>query len=520
MNELTSVQKDINIEYLSKWLGIQTESGKTALIKKTSEWISDYTILCARSKKLLYTQQAIQQNPSVAQEINDIYKELSIIEPTIRSLSNNVSTLENETYGELFFMKQYTQSLNFIPYLLFFWMIFRLYILPGMSIFFPIIILIFPYIFLKFIFKVQVPITIPKYFTILQGILSGNINVLFRCGEISDCSTSSPPWSALLRCIWIIIPIVQSIIQPYWTFKHLKSVNSIINEHVVILERFNSLYNKLSRCLQKIGISGFRNPIPTYTTGRENMANILIHPIYFKYALQTVGKMEAFLCIANCVNICPIQWISNTTPIFKISNTFDINIPISAHRTPFSLDFSEKRHSLLTGPNRGGKSTVLRAVVLSSLLAHTYGGAICTSCTMTPFRSMHVCIRTEDLPGTISRFEHEVQFTADTIISGNKYKMPILVFIDELYHSTNPPDAFEACRIYCNQLWNMSNTISIISTHIFDLVEQSNQSNIQRLCCDASINSFGHIQFKYNLRPGICKVSSVNEILKKYGILH
>ena len=98
MNELTSVQKDINIEYLSKWLGIQTESGKTALIKKTSEWISDYTILCARSKKLLYTQQAIQQNPSVAQEINDIYKELSIIEPTIRSLNHNRRTIaDNHT---------------------------------------------------------------------------------------------------------------------------------------------------------------------------------------------------------------------------------------------------------------------------------------------------------------------------------------------------------------------------------------------------------------------------------------
>ena len=93
----------------------------------------------------------------------------------------------------------------------------------------------------------------------------------------------------------------------------------------------------------------------------------------------------------------------------------------------------------------------------------------------------------------------------------------IIVLIDELYHSTNPPDALRSCQIYCNKLWNKSNVVSVISTHLFELVEKAD-AHIQRLCCPATIDDKGDIHFEYTLNTGICKVSSVDELLRSNGL--
>jgi DNA mismatch repair ATPase MutS len=127
---------------------------------------------------------------------------------------------------------------------------------------------------------------------------------------------------------------------------------------------------------------------------------------------------------------------------------------------------------------------------------------------------MFVCLKPDDLPGSKSRFEREIEFTANTL----QFTEPILVFIDELYHSTNPPDALRSCQIYCKQLWKKGNIVSVISTHLFELVEKCDK-NIQKLCCPATINEDGDIHFEYSLKKGICKVSSVDELLKNNGLL-
>jgi DNA mismatch repair ATPase MutS len=113
-----------------------------------------------------------------------------------------------------------------------------------------------------------------------------------------------------------------------------------------------------------------------------------------------------------------------------------------------------------------------------------------------------------------SRFEREIEFTASTLT----HTEPTLVFIDELYHSTNPPDALRSCEIYCGQLWKKPNVVSVISTHLFELVEKADLA-IQRICCPATIDKDENIRFMYSLEKGICKVSSVDTLLRVNGLL-
>ena len=135
---------------------------------------------------------------------------------------------------------------------------------------------------------------------------------------------------------------------------------------------------------------------------------------------------------------------------------------------------------------------------------------------MTPFHTLFVCLTPEDLPGEKSRFEREIEFTAATLAL--PLEKTSLVLLDELYHSTNPPDAEQACRLYTDQLWARPGTLSVISTHLFEFVEKA-PASIQRLCCPASVEEDGSLRYSYRLEKGLCRVSSVKELLEENGLV-
>ena len=205
-------------------------------------------------------------------------------------------------------------------------------------------------------------------------------------------------------------------------------------------------------------------------------------------------------------------------PMFCFKGICDIGIS-SAKQRAFSVrvggDTNQGQHALLTGPNRGGKSTALRAVLRNLILAHCFGCGIGSHIELTPFDWIQSCLRLEDLPGKASLFEREVAFAAASL--GRPVGKRGAVFVDELFHSTNPPDAAAASAHYLGQLWAQPQIVSMISTHVFELVETA-PIGIQRLCCPADLRADGSVDYKYGLARGICKVSSVGEILQEQGL--
>ncbi len=504
--QLQTAQDTINIDEFSKWLNIQSHSGTEALKDKTLRWKTSYNKLKEESWKFACIKESIKH-----EEFSSDFKYFSEeIEPVVSELINNPSLLEKESYDELLFMKDYTSCFNFIPYFLTFWSILRIYIMPGMALLLPIMALILPYIIIRYVFKM--PIQLDKYFSMMFSLLQG------KTPDFNSIHTSQSPFAGLspLKIFTqygtIIVTLIQSIIQPYWSYKHLVKVDNIIINKGNTLIKLGEFYNNIYERLSLIGIKWYNNPIPTCSSNREAVALALRYPSYYKLAMKRIGEIEALICLAKNPDICPVRWSPN--PTFRLTDTFDYTVDKSK-RNAFTIDLSDdNNHSLLTGPNRGGKSTVLRSLTLSSLLAHTYGCSLGTDAELSPRDGIFVCLKPDDLPGSKSRFEREVEFTAMTLRASSA-----LVFIDELYHSTNPPDAFESSKVYCIQLWQRKNIVSVISTHMFALVEHA-PSNIKRICCPATIEEgTNKVKFSYTLCPGICTVSSVNELLIENGLL-
>jgi len=508
---MSSIDAMIDVDAFSNWINLKTAASKKCLSTQLHDWKYDEQKLMALSAKFNRFKTAFEKDPIFYGKCHELFAEIAEIEKKLDHLIYSNSELEKESYNEILFFKPFLQPLNFVPFFLSIWSLIRVYILPGMSLLFPIFILIAPYIILKFLF--QIPITFNNYTSILHSMVTGNFkgitdpNAAINFGESFRIS----PFKVMKQFGIVIVTCIQGFIQPYWTYKHLRSIDDIIKEHGNLVIRFREIYESLETLLSAHGFTFFPCPLPDIQNERDATARIILESNYFKIALKYVGSLEVIMNLASKKELHPVHWVKSSKPVFRISDSFDFQVPAKTRKT-ISVDF-EKPHAFLTGPNKGGKSTVLRALTTSALLAHTYG---CTfgKATMTPFYKLFVCLKPDDLPGSKSRFEREIEFTASTLT----YDHPILIFIDELYHSTNPPDALRSCNIYCEQLWKKPNVVSVISTHLFELVEKSNE-HIQRLCCPAHTNKEGDIEFEYSLKQGICKVSSVDTLLRMNGLM-
>jgi len=500
----------VDKDRFSEWIGLQTAVSRISLANQLHEWRSDSTELMTLRMKFKRFKDAMEKDSTFFSKAHALFGEIAEVEKTLNTLMKQESKLEQESYNEILFFRPILQPLNFIPFVLAFWSAIRVYILPGLSLLLPLLSLIAPYLILRFFFKV--PMNFTNYMNILQAMLSGNFQAIMNPGAKQSISQSVSPGNFLKQFGVVMITFIQGVIQPYWTYKHLHSIDTIVCDHGKLVRRFQELYGSLESLLTSHGFTFFTSPLPIINNDRDATARIMLESNYFKLALKYVGNLEVIMCLAAQKEIHPVHWIRSRRPIFRIIDTFDYQV-LKETRKTLSAQFDMKPHALLTGPNKGGKSTVLRALSISALLAHTYGCALGTL-TSTPFHHIYVCLKPDDLPGSKSRFEREIEFTASTLTPTE----PTLVFIDELYHSTNPPDALRSCEIYCEQLWKKPNVVSVISTHIFEWVEKSGDT-IQRICCPATIDKDENIRFSYSLEKGVCKVSSVDTLLRMNGLL-
>jgi hypothetical protein len=505
---MSKIQEAIHLETLASHLGICTQSGKDALEEKTGIWISDLKRLKQRSAEFAILQR-IAENDGL-RPLKSLFSELQTLEPEIAALVTKASDLETEAFNELLFLKEWSAPLNFIPLLLTLWSLIRVYIFPGMALLMPLMMLVLPFLLVRFVF--HVPLTVGRYFHMITAMFSGQMESLFN----PDIAPQPFKFDilALAKHGVIVATVVQSFLQPYWAFQHLSAIDGIIHTKASVLQRFQELYAEIEYILGAKGFKMRKNPFAKdMEDSRQLVAEAQLHPAYLKLALKNLGSLEVLVQAASTPGLVPVSWLPNTEPVFQLTGGYDYRVGTT--RIPFNIRLDgQQGHSLLTGPNRGGKSTTLRAILTSCALAHTYGFAFAEQASMTPFKRLYICLTPEDLPGKKSRFEREIEFTAETLKESGRS----LVLLDELYHSTNPPDAAQACTLYTERLWAKPNTLSIISTHLFDFVEKAPKA-VQRLCCPATEQKDGSIRYSYQLSPGISKVSSVKELLVENGLM-
>jgi len=511
LHNISETTKTIAPEALASWLGIQSDAAKNIFHQRLAAWETDKKKLQARSAQFSKLQNYLKLKDHTSQ-LNTAFADLASIENDLARIVNTNSELEKESYSELIFTNQYLAPLNFLPFALTLFAFLRIWLLPLSSLLMPILILIGPYIVLHYVFNTPIPFE--KYSQLMVYLILGQPLESFQTHQSSLGtlleSVKANPLQFAIKIGGFGFTFLQSVIQPYWNWKHLQTVNANILADIAYLKNLTNIYDKVSHILKLP-----KSTISPNATDRQLVAWARLYPLSIKQLIQNLACAECQFRLATNTQLSPVIWDTRKpVPRIYIEDCFDYNVPSNLVKK-FTFD-SESRHSLLTGPNRGGKSTVLRGIATSVILAHSYGCAIGSYAALTPFHRPHICLKPDDLPGVASRFEREVQFAVKTLQAPPSGQFS-LVLIDELFHSTNPPDALSASEFYLQQLWKYDTAVSVISTHLFPIVERA-PNHIQRICCPATYKSDDSVEFSYELQPGICTVSSVKELLRQNGL--
>ena len=411
--------------------------------------------------------------------------------------------LHTDAIGQLSFQDSYFKSLNDVPFALFAMCLFKVYAVPAMAIVMPLLAFILPYIIIRYMY--HIPMTFDRYYEMIKGMWLGK----------------DQSW---IQVFFFIFSLVQGIIQPIQNAIHYNTTDKVICEIgdaiLQVRAHASSLRDLLAAKAIPYHISSVLHDLPD--DPRRCFMTVYENPVILKGLFESLGELEILWKLANNSLFTEVAFVgpsADARPYLHIEGLQDLSIPEDIRvLSNIHLD-STSHHCIVTGPNGGGKSSALRAIHQSVLLAQTFGVACVTSMTLRPFKWISSGIGLHDSPGKKSMFQTEVNFAAGLLHRAGRIQGPGLILYDELFHSTNPPDCVRTANIFMKKLWAKKSVASFLSTHVFELVDTA-PPEIQRLCVSATYDAdTKQLVFSYQLAKGVCKVSSVYSILKREGLL-
>ena len=478
------------IQHISSF-GIPVQAGKEEFEKQLkSSYTSSIKLLTRRQNDVLILRDNVPFLEGAHNSLSDLHKLEKIMDEEI------VTDTENAADGQIFFQTN-MKPFNSVPFLLTLIVFCKIWIFPILGLMTPLLLLISPYIILQSVFGMNIPWEM--YVQMMKQLVFG-IN-------------GNEPWTIkhYLQIFWTVASLGQGIVQPFITSYHTSKIDKAIKTKGYAFIKIHSTVADLYTKFKKLGLmSDCRLVIPEIPTDvHEVVAWMKDEPCGIRIIKTLMGRISILTTLAIDRSWSPVNYIGS----LQLTNLSDLAIHPSKR---INSSINVLGHTLLTGPNRGGKSSSLRAILQQVILGQVFGFTKNAVGSWNPFYSVLTRLKSHDTAGKESLFEMEVRKASQMIHKIRKTQKSSLVLIDELFHSTNPPDAEISARLFLKQLWELPRVKSIISTHIFSLCEDP-PKNIRTLCCPASLNG-DSVNYTYTLQEGVCKVSSVNEVLKEAGL--
>lgn len=499
MSAVSTLYAEVGTDWISR-LGLQLDTTREILDRRLLQ-------TTASIPYLQYQQNTVRKLREVAAAaaaasspngIRERFTRLREGEALLRTLSAETQEWEKEGKGQILYTQEWAKPLNEIPHVLPATAFFKVFLVPLFAVLLPIAMFFLPYFISKYMFGVSM--SFDEYKAAL-GLIWSNSGSWGLGGESG--------WGQLRKLFqygWFLFGIIQNIYQPIQQALHIRVIQTTMLHKGQILRTF---FREVASLCVELSLPDFTadlpdEPLRLYAYVRE-------YPLLIQGILRSVATAELNWSLATCPDLCFIEYVGGSAPVCQIRAFCDPSIP-NGIVSDFSAEPS-RTHCLVTGPNKGGKSSSLRAVLLNIWLAQTLGVAFADSMRLRPFDWIESGLRIADTPGQRSLFERELLF-AKRALAHNGVGTGFVIF-DELFHSTNPPDGERTARLFLGELWKQPSVCSLVSTHVFSLVKTS-PSHVQRLCVPAEVTS-EQIHYSFHLTPGLCTVSSVSELYKEHG---
>ncbi len=260
-----------------------------------------------------------------------------------------------------------------------------------------------------------------------------------------------------------------------------------------------------------------------------------LHGSHVRRWLDALGEMEALCALANLAHANP-DWcfpsVSNGAGEKTrryIFDAKDLAHPLIPRGTRVANDVSvgpPGTFLLVTGSNMSGKSTLLRAIGLNTILAQAGAPACASSLTMPPV-VLTTSVQVQDsLAQGVSRFMAELlrlKEVVDVVSQHNAKDDAVLplYLLDEILQGTNSAERQVGARMVLARLVQ-SHCIGVVTTHdlaLADSPELRSAAHMVHFTEGVEENEGGiSLSFEYKLRDGIATATNALKLMKAVGL--
>ena len=155
---------------------------------------------------------------------------------------------------------------------------------------------------------------------------------------------------------------------------------------------------------------------------------------------------------------------------------------------------------VITGPNMGGKSTFMRQVALTVLLAAMGSYVPASACRLGPIDAIHTRIgAADDLANAQSTFMLEMTEAAAIVHGATEHS---LVLMDEIGRGTSTFDGLALAGAIATQLHDRNKSFTLFATHYFELTELPVKHERAVNVHVGAVESGHDIVFLHQIEPG------------------
>lgn len=329
-------------------------------------------------------------------------------------------------------------------------------------------------------------------------------------------------------------------------FKALCDVREIFATHPEFLEKCppaQALNDHLTHLENTSHIQQLLNLLKTKTfTGEASIfsyhgkvlaAYRLMHDLKkeFEPLLLTLGELDAYLSCATLykefqnqrVTFCFAHYCQTALPTLEL---FDFWNPLidSSRVIANNLSMGGENHRnnvIITGPNAGGKSALIKGVVINLILTQSIGLAAATRATITPFYSIATYLNiADDIASGNSLFKAQVLRAQEMIILAETTPAGQFSFIalDEMFNGTSAKESKAAALSVIQHLGAIPNCMCIAATH-FPLLTtlEATTKSFANYKVSVTVDPLQGIYYPFKLEQGSSQQHIALDILKQEG---
>lgn len=245
--------------------------------------------------------------------------------------------------------------------------------------------------------------------------------------------------------------------------------------------------------------------------------------------LLALGELDAYCSCAQLyqefsdkkVKFCFVNYRKAEQPSIELQDFWNPFInPEKVITNSIKLEGPSQKNMIITGPNAGGKSTLIKAIPINLILAQSIGMTAASYAEITPFYTIATYLNIiDDIAAGNSLFKAQVLRAQEivTVVKQTPKSEFSFVALDEMFNGTSAKESKAAAYSVVKHIGNYDNNICIVATH-FPLLTQLEQEMrcFENYKVSVNVDETG-IHYPFKLEKGISNQHVALDILKQEG---